>query len=203
MSRIETTAANLRKNNFHAEVFETAAEAKAAAKALIGSGSVGFGGSVTVRDTGLYEDLQAQGNAVYWHWKAGSKEELPAIFAGAHTADVYLSSSNAILESGALLNIDGTGNRLANLFYGPQRVIILAGQNKIVNNYDEGIERIKREACPPNARRLNLETPCAITGKCNNCHHAQRMCKVTLLLERPANARQDVHVFLIKEDLGY
>lgn len=202
MDRLQMTAENLAKNGFQVQVFDTVADAKAAALTLIGTGSVGFGGSVTVRDMGLYESLQEQGNAVFWHWKT-SPENLPAVFAGAHTADVYVSSANAILEAGALLNIDGTGNRVANLFYGPKKVVIIAGANKLAGDYADGVARIKREACPANARRLGLKTPCAATGECNDCHSPQRMCKVTVLLERPANAVQDVHVLLVKENLGY
>ena len=203
MERIQLTADNLNKHGFCAQVFDTAEEAKAAALQLIGEGSVGFGGSITVRDMGIYETLQEKGNAVYWHWKAGAPAELPQKFAGAKAADVYISSANAVLESGALLNIDGTGNRVANQFYGPPRVIVIAGENKISANFEEGLARIKREACPPHAKRLNLQTPCAATGKCNDCSSPQRMCKVTTLIERPPNACKEVHVFLVKESLGY
>jgi L-lactate utilization protein LutC len=202
MDRMENTANNLKKHGFQVQVLDTAAQAKEAALALIGTGSVGFGGSVTVRDMSLYETLQEQGNAVYWHWKA-KPEEGPSVLAAAHTADVYVCSSNAVLESGALLNIDGTGNRVASMFYGPKRVVIIAGQNKIASDYADALARIKREACPPNARRLNFKTPCAITGECNDCSSAQRMCNVTALLERPSFAVKDVHVLLVRESLGY
>ena len=202
MDKLQMTAQNLEHNGFKVQVFNSAAEAKEAALALIGSGSVGFGGSVTVRDMGLYEQLEEQGNSVYWHWKA-TPEELSAVFRGAHSADTYICSANAILESGALLNIDGTGNRVANLFYGPKKVIVIAGENKLASDYNSGIERIKKYACPPNARRLNLKTPCAATGECNDCNVPERMCKVTVLLERPSNAVKDVHVLLVRETLGY
>ena len=203
MDRIQLTAANLNKHGFCAQVFDTAEEAKAAALALIGESSVGFGGSITVRDMGIYETLQEQGNAVYWHWKAGDPTNVPNMLAGAKTADVYISSTNALLESGALLNIDGTGNRVANQFYGPPRVIIIAGENKIVANFEEGIARIKRDACPANAKRLNFQTPCALTGKCTDCNSPQRMCNVTTLIERRPMACKEAHVFLVKESLGF
>ncbi len=202
MDKVQMTANNLERNGFKVQVFDNASDAKEAALALIGSGSVGFGGSVTVRDMGLYEQLKEQGNAVYWHWKA-KPEELPAVFSHAHSADIYICSANAILESGALLNIDGTGNRVANLFYGPKKVIVIAGENKLSPDYEAGIARIKKDACPPNARRLNLKTPCAATGECNDCNVPERMCKVTILLERPSNATKDVHVLLVREALGY
>lgn len=202
MDRMENTANNLKKHGFQVQVLDTAAQAKEAALALIGTGSVGFGGSVTVRDLGLYETLQEQGNAVYWHWKA-KPEEVSSVLAAAHTADAYVCSSNAVLESGELLNIDGTGNRVGSMFFGPKRVVIIAGENKLASDYAEGHARIKRDACPANARRLGLQTPCAVTGVCNDCSSPQRMCKITVLLERPSNAVKDVHVLLVREPLGY
>ena len=203
MGKLEMAAQMLQKHGFQVQVCKDAQAAKRAALALIEDGaSVGFGGSVTVRDLGLYEALQEAGHPVYWHWKC-EKEDVPSIHDAAQKADVYLCSSNAVLESGALLNIDGTGNRVASLIYGPKRVIVIAGENKICKDYTQGIDRIKREACPPNARRLGLSVPCATTNRCSDCTSPQRMCHVTALLERPTNAVKDVHVLLVEESLGY
>ena len=203
MSKVEQAAVNLQKHGFQVQICKDAQAAKEAALALIPeSASVGFGGSVTVRDMGLYETLQDAGHPVYWHWKC-EKEEIPAVHAAAQKADVYLCSANAILKSGALLNIDGTGNRVSSLIYGPNRAVIIAGENKICEDYEDGIERIKREACPPNARRLGLSVPCATTNRCSDCSSPQRMCHITTLLERPTNAVKDVHVLLVEESLGY
>lgn len=203
MSHIEQAAQSLKKNGFQVQICKNAEAAKEAALALIAEGaSVGFGGSVTVRDLGLYETLQQAGHPVYWHWKC-KKEDVPAVHEAAQKADVYLCSANAVLKTGALLNIDGTGNRVASLIYGPKRVIVIAGENKICENYEDGLERIKREACPPNARRLGLQVPCATTNHCSDCNSPQRMCHVTALLERPMNAVKDVHVLLVEESLGY
>ncbi|MDL2217047.1 lactate utilization protein [Christensenellaceae bacterium OttesenSCG-928-M15] len=202
MDRIEVTAKNLANHGFQVQVFDNAAQAKEAALSIIGKQSVGFGGSMTVHEMGLYETLQEQGNGVYWHWRAKDKSQFPEIFKKAHEAEVYLSSSNAILESGALLNIDGTGNRLENLFSGPKTVIVIAGENKLCADYEDALKRIKRDACPPNARRLNLKTPCA-AKECTDCNTPDRMCNVTLLLERPSNLVKNVHVFLVKKSLGF
>ncbi len=203
MSKVEQAAEALKKHGFQVQICKDAQAAKEAALALIKEGaSVGFGGSVTVRDIGLYETLLQAGHPVYWHWKC-EKEEVPAVHAAAQKADVYFCSANAVLKSGALLNIDGTGNRVSSLIYGPKRVVVIAGENKICENYEDGIDRIKREACPPNARRLGLNVPCAITGKCSDCNSPQRMCHITALLERPTNAVKDVHVLLVEESLGY
>jgi hypothetical protein len=191
----------LKSRRFLPEVFDTAQEAKAAALRIIGSKSVGIGGSATVRDLGLAETLQANGNEVYWHWLA-AKEAKQAARDKALAADVYMCSSNALTADGRLVNIDGTGNRAAGLIYGPHEVVVILGKNKIAGSLDEAIERIKRDACPQNARRLGLDTPCAKTGQCHDCRTAERMCNVTFILEAPTRPVNAFHVLLVKEDLG-
>ena len=191
----------LKSRRFLPEVFDTAQEAKAAALKIIGSKSVGIGGSATVRDLGLAEALQANGNEVYWHWLA-AKEAKQAARDKALTADVYMCSSNALTADGRLVNIDGTGNRAAGLIYGPHEVVVVLGKNKIAGSLDEAIERIKRDACPQNARRLGLDTPCAKTGQCYDCRTEARMCNVTFILEAPTRPVKAFHVLIVKEDLG-
>ena len=191
----------LKSRRFLPEVFDTAQEAKAAALKIIGSKSVGIGGSATVRDLGLAETLQANGNEVYWHWLA-AKEAKQAARDKALTADVYMCSSNALTADGRLVNIDGTGNRAAGLIYGPHEVVVVLGKNKIAGSLDEAIERIKRDACPQNARRLGLDTPCAKTGQCYDCRTEARMCNVTFILEAPTRPVNAFHVLIVKEDLG-
>ncbi|MDR1619887.1 MAG: lactate utilization protein [Clostridiales bacterium] len=201
MGNIENAAQNLEAHGFKTQIFETAEEAKAAALKLIGKGSVGIGGSITISDMGLYETLLEQGNAVYWHWKV-APEERADVFPLAGSADTYLCSSNAILESGALLNIDGNGNRVSAMYIGPRQLIVVAGENKIRPDYEQALARIKKTACPLNARRLNLQTPCNATGVCNDCNSPQRMCGITVLLERPGIVK-NAHVFLVRQSLGY
>ncbi len=194
-------AHSLSARRFLPQVFDTAEEAKAAALEIIGSKSVGIGGSATVRDMKLAEALQANGNQVYWHWLV-AKESKRAARDKALMADVYMCSANALTVDGRLVNIDGTGNRAAGLIYGPHEVVVIVGKNKIVNGLDEAIERIKRCACPPNARRLGLDTPCARTGQCYDCRTTARMCNVTFILEAPTRPVNAFHVLLVKEDLG-
>ena len=191
----------LKARRFLPEVFDTAAEAKAAALEIIGTKSVGIGGSATVRDMGLAEALQANGNEVYWHWLA-AKEAKQAARDKALGADVYMCSSNALTTDGRLVNIDGTGNRAAGLIYGPHEVVVIVGKNKIVTGLDEAIDRIKRDACPTNARRLGLDTPCAKTGQCHDCRTTARMCNVTFILEAPTRPVKAFHVLIVKDDLG-
>ena len=203
MDRLQKTSENLSKHGFLVQVLESAAQAKEEALKLIGEKSVGFGGSMTVNQMGIYDVLLEKGNSVYWHWKAPSKDALPAIFKGAREADVYITSTNDIMENGSLLNIDGNGNREMGMFNGPKTVIVIAGENKLAGDYEDALARIKREACPKNGQRLNLKTPCALTGKCTDCNSPDRMCKVTALLERPSGMAPNVHILLVKEALGY
>lgn len=201
MDRLQKTADALQKHGFQVQILDTGADAKEAALALIGTGSVGFGGSMTVSDLGIYETLQKRGNKLYWHWKV-PPEERAALFPPAAAADTYICSTNAILESGALLNIDGNANRVAAMVSGPKQLVVIAGQNKLCGDYEDALQRIKREACPPNAKRLGLQTPCGVTGKCTDCTSPQRFCNATVLLERPAGVK-NIHILLVKEDLGY
>ena len=199
---LQRASENLNRNGFKARVFVTAEEAKAAALELIPAGaSVGIGGSVTVRQLGLREALLERGNAVWWHWYA-SPETRAETLRQAQRADVYLMSSNAVTMQGELVNIDGTGNRLGSMLYGPGTVLIICGRNKLAEDYTGAFDRIKNVACPLNARRLKLNTPCAATGRCSDCSSPQRMCSATVRLHRPQGGR-DFYVFLVDEDLGY
>lgn len=200
MEKLQKTIDSLNKNGFKARLFETADEAKTAAIELIGSSSVGFGGSVTIDSLGIYEALAANGNAVYWHWKSDDKT---AMRKSAMSADFYLSSSNAVTEAGKLVNIDGHGNRVAAMFYGPQKVLIIAGRNKIAPDTDAAIARIKKYACGPNAARLGIKTPCAVTNTCIDCDSPNRICRVTSIIDRPMVGGHEVTVYLVNQDLGY
>ena len=191
----------LSSRRFLPQVFDTAEEAKAAAVAIIGSRSVGIGGSATVRDMKLAEALQANGNEVFWHWLV-AREAKQAARDKALNADVYMCSANALTTDGRLVNIDGTGNRAAGLIYGPHEIVVIVGKNKIVSTLDEALDRIKRDACPGNARRLGLDTPCARTGRCCDCRTTARMCNVTFILEAPTRPVKAFHVLIVKEDLG-
>ncbi len=200
MINLQELAQTLNKRGFQTQVCQTTEEAKAAALALVAPGaSIGIGGSVTVQELGIYEALEAAGHPIYWHWKSG-----PSVLEQARATDVYFSSTNALLSEGTFINIDGNGNRVGAMFSGPKRVVLIVGRNKVVDGgWEAGIARIKEFACPANARRLNLKTPCAATGKCNDCNSPQRMCKVTVKMERPSGLVQDVHVILVDADMGY
>lgn len=192
----------LKARRFLPEVFDTAEEAKAAAISIIGTKSVGIGGSATVRDMGLAEALQANGNEVYWHWLA-AKEAKQAARDKALNADVYMCSSNALTTDGRLVNIDGTGNRVGAMIAGPKEVIVIAGANKIVNGgIPQAIARIKTVACPQNARRLGLQTPCAVLDHCDAASCEKGMCNVTSIIERPVGGHK-ITIVLVDEEAGY
>ena len=202
MSQIDVTVENLNKRRFHATRFPTLSQAKEAILDLIGARSVGIGGSHTISESGLYEALKERGNTVYCHTYV-PVEEKKAVRKAAMNADVYLCSANAVTQNGVIVNIDGTGNRVAATIFGPETVILLVGRNKLVATVEEGIQRTKRECCPKNARRLGLKTPCAATGICGDCSSPARMCNVTVLHEYPTRYSQDFYVFVVDEDLGW
>jgi L-lactate utilization protein LutB len=202
MQELERIASVLTRNRFNVQVARTAMDAANAVLALIpNSASVGFGGSTTAQDLGLYEALEARGNAVFWHWRADAAAR-DGVRKQAAEADYYLLSANALTEEGELVNTDGSGNRVSAMFFGPKNVIFIVGKNKIVKDYAAAIDRIRNVAAPKNAVRLQYNTPCAVLGHCTDCDHPQRMCSITGVLHRPTGGKT-VHVILVDEDLGY
>ncbi len=178
------------------------AAAKEIALSLIGKESAGSGGSVTLDTMGLREALCERGNTVYYHGNV-PKEQRAEVFAAAMRADWYLCSTNAITLDGKLVNIDGNGNRVAGMFGGPKKVLMMIGKNKLSADLDSAISRVKNCAAPANAKRLKLSTPCTITGKCEDCSSPQRICKITTVIDCPPGLIKEMHLVLVDEDLGY
>lgn len=195
---IEKTVANLRKRHFEVSRFETKEEAAEYLAEQIHDTTVGIGGSTTAKQMGLYEKLVAAGNDVAWHWVTPGdetrKKELDA--------KVFISSANAIAETGEIINIDGTGNRLAALAFGKKRVYIVAGVNKICDDFDSALYRARNVAATQNATRFDVKTPCKIDGKCHDCRSPQRICNALLVLWGPMMEMDSVEVVLINEELG-
>jgi hypothetical protein len=164
---------------------------------------IGVGGSLTIRELGILDRLEAQGCTVYDHWKPGLSKETSVRFRKSQmTSDLFLSSVNAITLNGELINIDATGNRVNATVFGPGKVILVVGYNKIVEDVQEGIKRIKDVAAPMNARRLNADVPCAKLGKCVDCNSPHRICRVIVIHERKP-VLTDILVVLVGEELGY
>ncbi len=197
MADLKKAAKSLEERGFSVRLFETAAEAADYLDGAIDGKTVGFGGSVTLRDMGVYERLAAH-NSVYWHWK-----ETPISTGEAATAQVYLSSVNGLDEDGTLINIDGNGNRVASMLYGHEKLYLVAGRNKLAATYDEALWRARNIASPKNAQRLERKTPCAVKGdKCYDCKSPERICRGVAVLWRPVSV-METEVILINEDLGY
>jgi len=202
--RCQLALTALKANGFKVIYADNSKEALDKVMSLIPrEAKVGIGGSVTVRDIGLVEAIEKQNNPIFMDWgKPLELKEKLKVRKEALTIDVYLTSSNAITLQGQLVNIDGTGNRVSAMIFGPKKVIIIAGANKLVGTLDEALARIKNIACPLNGKRLNLNTPCALTGKCTDCNSPDRMCKVTVILEKKPNL-SDITIVLVGENLGY
>ncbi len=199
---VKNTLENLERNQFVVKYFEDIEEAvDNVLEEIPKEASVGIGGSVTIKELEIYEKLINRGNEVYWHHKCQPHEK-KVVLKKAAVSDIYLSSTNALTEDGRLINIDGTGNRVAGMVWGHDKIIIIAGINKIALDYEKAMDRIKTIACPKNAERLDLDVPCRYTGKCENCESPQKMCRIiTVLDKQPLNG--NIHVYLINEELGY
>lgn len=197
---VEKIIRALEKNGFKVRNFETSNAAKGALLEDIEKDeSVGIGGSMTILQMGIYDELVGRGNPTYWHWKA--EDKAAALRDASHT-DVYLTSTNALTEDGKLVNKDGTGNRVASMIYGHKRVYVITGSNKICRDLDQAFKRIEITAAPLNAKRLGLSTPCVYTGVCSDCDSSDRICKAETILSKNPNGTQ-IYVYLINEDIGY
>ena len=179
----------LKRRGFEAVGVATKAEAlKVVMEEAEKAQSVGWGGSESLKEIGARDAIAATGKEIRDHQTV---------------MDLFLLSANAITSDGVIVNIDGTGNRIAASIYGPKRVVYVIGKNKVVNGgLLEAIARAKRCACPPNCKRLNKRTPCAETGFCADCDSPDRICKVTAFFEQPPR-HTPTKVILVDEDLGY
>ena len=204
MDKLRKVAEALSRNGFKAIYAENREEAaRIILESISPTESVGVGGSSTIRELGLIEKLVERGNKVIHHWKKGmSKEEVLEALRGEINSDVFLTSSNAVTMDGKLVNKDMIGNRVAAMIFGPKRVFVVVGVNKIVEDVKEALERIERVAAPLNAKRLGVKTPCVETGYCTDCDSPDRICRVTTIIERRPS-RTDLTVVLVNENLGY
>lgn len=201
---LERVVKKLTENLFSARYFLERQKLVEAILGLVPDGAkVGLGGSVTLRELELKDGLIKKGCEVLDHWDPSlTEEEKRRVRKLQHSCDVFLSSANAITEDGEIVNMDGVGNRVASIIYGPQRVIIVAGYNKIVKDLKEAIERIKRISAPLNAKRLGAKLPCAETGYCVDCKSERRICRIlTILQRRPPET--EMHVLLLNEEIGF
>lgn len=209
---IEVTLKSLKANRFDARFAQTAAEAKKMMLEMIPlTASVGVGDSATLRQIDILEELVRRGNEVINPFTPELTQfmsEDPAIHKlfcqtqrRTFGADVFLASANALTMDGKIVSIDRAGNRVAGTIFAADKVILPIGVNKIVKDVDEAIYRIKNVIAPAHARRKERKTPCAVTGKCNDCDSPDRICSVTMILEKKT-LNTDLSVILINEDVG-
>lgn len=205
-TRLAAVAEKLRARGFAAEVCATRAEARARILEMAQSaGSVGFGGSLSVACLNLTRELREAGKEILNHGFPNlTPEEKMEIMRRQLTCDLFLASTNALTEDGVLVNIDGNGNRVAAMFFGPHQVALVVGRNKLVEGgVHAALARIAAVAGPVNAHRLGKKTPCAATGACAACSGAcpESICRVTTIIkQRPACT--PITVLLVNEDMG-
>ena len=195
----QKTAENMKKRGFTVRRYATGAEAAEALCGELKGQEIGMGGSVTAAQLGLPEKLEAAGCTVYARGRSWDRKDTDK----GVTAPVYISSANGVAETGELVNIDGTGNRVASMIFGPKNVALIIGKNKFAETMDECMDRIKAVACAKNARRLGLSTPCAVAGRCTDCFSKERICSVTTIIEAKPGAISEMHLILVDEVLGY
>jgi hypothetical protein len=216
---------SLEKNNFSTHYYSTMEEAKKAIIEMIPEGcSVGWGGSVTLYNMGILYDISNSGKyECHNPFQGFVSEEQPdlaetvrklegrkrmrELMRESHMVDVYLASTNAVTLDGELINIDGMGNRVSAMLFGPWKVIVVVGANKIVSNMDAAMERIKIMAAPMTAKMLGHETPCATVGTCvpakgGHCLHPHRICCATVTINGQYD-KDRIHVVIVGEDLGF
>ncbi len=206
---------NLEKNNFKPYLVKSKENIIPLLKTIISKGdTVSVGGSMTLFETGVIDFLRNGDYNFLDRYKEGlSHDEVGKIYRDSFFADAYLCGTNALLKSGALYNVDGNSNRVASIVFGPKSVIIIAGKNKIVNDFDEAVKRVKEIAAPKNAKRLSCETYCNIKEKCvslnngnadvcNGCASNSRIC-CNYVLSSYQKVKDRIKVIIVDEELGY
>ena len=194
---------NLLRRHIHAVYCPTVADAVTHVSSLIADGSsVSWGGSMTVRDMRLPEVLAARGTLRLLDRDKVEGADVRRTYLEAMDADVYLTSANALSEDGIIVNIDGNGNRVAAITWGPKRDIHIIGMNKVAHTLDAAIARARGTAAPINAQRLNINTPCKHDGRCHDCNAADSICSYIHLLRNSRDEQRHV-VVLVGETLGF
>lgn len=202
--QMKRTKTALEKCNYEVYIEENAQDMINRVTSIIEDGSVvSFGGSMTLIESGLLDKLHQKNINLLDRYKQGlTADDIGKLYRETFFADYYISSTNAITENGELVNMDGTGNRVAALTFGPRKLIIIAGSNKIARNLDEAYSRVRQYASPVNARRISRKTPCTVDGKCHDCSSNERICNHYVVTYRQ-NVKGRGIVILVKEKMGY
>lgn len=200
----DATVKNLEKHGFEAKWFPTkAAAADFVMEQVKDCATIGVAGTHTVRALGIFGPLSQAGKKLFDHWELtpGTPEEL-ACRKDQARVDAFLSSANAVTMTGEIVNRDGCGNRINAMTFGPGKVIIVVGRNKIVSDLDAAIARIEEVAGPIRAMSLKRKTPCVATGYCMDCDSPERICRITSIIHRKPLFTH-ITVVIVDEDLGY
>lgn len=194
---------NLERRNIEACYCASASDAVNKVQGMIPEGSsISWGGSMTIRDMGLTKALHDAGHYnLFDRDLAKDRDEAQEIYRKAFFADFYLSSVNAISEDGVMVNIDGNGNRVAAITFGPKRVILVVGMNKVAQDIDAAVARARSTASPINAARFDIKTPCQVDGICHNCNSPESICNFFQFIRNSRPGR--ISVVLVGEELGY
>ena len=206
--QIDAVLRALRANNMEATFVESRSQIMGVLDGYLQDGAVvAVGGSVTLNETGVLShiyELDSQGKIKFLDRYAQglTREEAVDVMRQAFLSDVFVTSTNAITADGYLYNVDGNGNRVAAMIFGPKRVVVIAGYNKLVESHHDAVRRVRQIAAPKNVARLNLNAPCSQTGQCMQCHSQDRICcSYTFLGQQREKGR--IHVILVGEELGY
>jgi hypothetical protein len=202
--RTERCLRNLNRNGFDAHLAPNPQAACSLVLSMISAyESFGVGGSDTVRAIGIVDELRIMGKTIHDHWEPErSPEEIQAARLAQGRSDCFLCSANAVSEDGEVVNVDGIGNRVAAMIFGPRKVVVVAGANKIAADLPAALRRVREVAAPMRAKSLGMETPCAASGRCADCNAPQRICRITTILHRPP-MQTDTSVVLVSQSLGY
>ncbi len=195
---------NLEKRNMTAFYCENIEQCREKVLELIPEGSViSWGGSMSIHECGVPQALKDRGDCEVLDRSTYITAEQQQLFAvKTFQSDYYLMSTNAITLDGELVNIDGNGNRVASLIYGPKHVVVITGMNKVVPDVKQGFDRVRNIASPPNTIRLNKNTPCSNTGKCGDCMSPDCICN-QIVVTRRSREKERIIVILVNENLGF
>lgn len=205
---VNETLKALKRNRFDAVYVRSREEAlRSILQRIPSEATVGAGDSLTLKQIGVFEELEKRGFTLFWPFGGNvAKEDRRNIARKALLADVFLSGSNALTMDGKIVNVDASGNRVAGMIFGPKKAIIVVGVNKIVKNMEEALERIRKVAAPLNARRIREERdwellPCVEAGECVDCNAKNRIYNITTIIEKDPRAI-DLTIIIVEEKLG-
>jgi len=199
----QKTVQALQDNGFHSIYVQSKEEAVNFIMYHVNTGSrVGIGGSISIETLNIGHNIIEKGGTILNHSLGRTQEEKLEIMRSELTSDLYLCSSNAVTLDGHLVNVDGSGNRIAAMTFGPKKVIVVVGINKIVKDDNAAYERIRYIASPMNNKRLNYNNPCVTSGICNDCNSKERICRIYSIIKyKPL--RSDISIIIVGEQLGY